>query len=55
MYQRNELFDPLTARENVLLSVLSIRGAYRPLRSPERDELASAGEIERKTKTPASC
>lgn len=45
MYQRNELFDPLTARENVLLSVLSLRGAYRPLRSPERDELAAADAV----------
>ena len=45
MYQRNELFDPLTAQENVLLSVLSLRGAYRPLRSPERDERANADAV----------
>jgi branched-chain amino acid transport system ATP-binding protein len=45
MYQRNELFDPLTARENVLLSILSLRGAYRPLRSPERDEAAAADAV----------
>ena len=45
MYQRNELFDPLTARENVLLSILSLHGAYRPLRSPERDELISADAV----------
>lgn len=45
MYQRNELFDPLTARENVLLSVLSVRGAYRPLRSPARDEVAAADAV----------
>ena len=42
MYQRNELFGPLTARENVLLSVASLRGAYRPFRSPEPAELAAA-------------
>jgi branched-chain amino acid transport system ATP-binding protein len=45
MYQRNELFDPLSARDNVLLSVLSLRGAYRPLRSPERDELHRADTV----------
>jgi len=45
MYQRNELFDPLSARENVLLSVTSLRGAYRPLRSPTPDEVARAGAV----------
>jgi branched-chain amino acid transport system ATP-binding protein len=45
MYQRNELFDPLSARENVLLSITSLRGAYRPLRSPTRDEFARADEV----------
>lgn len=45
MYQRNELFDPLSARDNVLLSVASLGGAYRPLRSPTRDELAQAGAV----------
>src|SRR5204862_167573 len=47
MYQRSELFDPLSALENVLLSVGSIRGAFRPLRSPlraERDEAAAVLE-----------
>ena len=45
MYQRNELFDPLTARENVLLSILALRGAYRPHRSPARDERANADAV----------
>ena len=45
MYQRNELFDPLSARENVLLSILSLHGAYRPLRSPERADLVSADVV----------
>jgi ABC-type branched-subunit amino acid transport system ATPase component len=34
MYQRNELFDPLSALDNVLLSIASIGGAYRLFRSP---------------------
>ena len=42
MYQRNELFDPLSARENVLLSIASAGGAYRPHRSPPRSELDGA-------------
>ena len=45
MYQRNELFDLLSARENVLLSIVSLRGAYRPLRSPAREELARADAV----------
>ena len=45
MYQRNELFDPLTARENVLLSILSLRGAYRPLRSPDAVALREADAV----------
>ena len=45
MYQRNELFDPLSARENVLLSIMSLRGAYRPLQSPSRDELRQADAV----------
>ena len=45
MYQRNELFDLLSARENALLSVASLRGAYRPLRSPGADELAEADRL----------
>ncbi|MDQ6859189.1 MAG: ABC transporter ATP-binding protein [Chloroflexota bacterium] len=34
MYQRNELFDRSSALDNVLLSVGSLRGAYRLFRSP---------------------
>jgi ABC-type branched-subunit amino acid transport system ATPase component len=45
MYQRNELFDPLTARDNVLVSVSSLAGAYRPLRSPRPDETAQADAV----------
>jgi branched-chain amino acid transport system ATP-binding protein len=45
MYQRNELFDPLSARENALLSVTSLRGAYRPLRSPTADEITQADAV----------
>lgn len=45
MYQRNELFDPLTARENVLLSIASAGGAYRPHRSPPQAELSAADGV----------
>lgn len=45
MYQRNELFDPLSARENVLLSITSLGGAYRPLRSPTSAEVAQAEAV----------
>ena len=45
MYQRNELFDPLSARENVLLSIGSLRGAYRLFRSPGADELVQADRL----------
>ena len=42
MYQRNELFDPLSVRDNVLLSIASAGGAYRPFRSPTVAELIRA-------------
>jgi len=42
MYQRNELFDPLSARDNVLLSIASLGGAYRAHRSPTRAEADGA-------------
>ena len=45
MYQRNELFDPLSARENVLLSIVSLGGAYRPVRSPGPEETAPADAV----------
>ncbi len=45
MYQRNELFDPLSTRDNALLAVASLGGAYRPLRSPRPDETAHADTV----------
>jgi branched-chain amino acid transport system ATP-binding protein len=45
MYQRNELFDPLSVRDNVLLASSSLGGAYRPLRSPSSAEVAQAAEV----------
>jgi branched-chain amino acid transport system ATP-binding protein len=45
MYQRNELFDPLSTRDNVLLSVASLHGAYRAFRSPGAREVAEANAI----------
>ncbi|HEX9269979.1 MAG TPA: ABC transporter ATP-binding protein, partial [Candidatus Limnocylindria bacterium] len=45
MYQRNELFDPLTARDNVLLALIALDGAYRPGRSPSRADLAGAQAV----------
>ena len=45
MYQRNELFDPLSARDNVLLSNTSLGGAYRPFRSSTADEVARADAV----------
>jgi len=42
MYQRNELFDTLTALENVALAVAARSGPYRPFRSPPRGELEAA-------------
>ena len=44
MYQRNELFEPLTARENVALAVLARAGAYRA-GPPSRAERASADAL----------
>jgi branched-chain amino acid transport system ATP-binding protein len=45
MYQRNELFDPLSVLDNVLLSIGSIDGAYRPHRSPLRSERTAAAAV----------
>jgi ABC-type branched-subunit amino acid transport system ATPase component len=45
MYQRNELFDPLPARDNVAIAVAAAAGPYRPLRSPPASELAAADEL----------
>jgi len=45
MYQRNELFETLSAEDNVLLALGAARGPYRPLGSPTAAERASAWEI----------
>ena len=45
MYQRNELFDPLPARDNVAIAVAAAAGPYRPFRSPPARELAAADEL----------
>ncbi len=45
MYQRNELFEPLAARDNVALAVGAGRGPYRPLTSAPSAELAAADEL----------
>ena len=45
MYQRNELFDPLTARENVAVSIGAARGPYRPFTSPPVADLAAADAL----------
>jgi ABC-type branched-subunit amino acid transport system ATPase component len=45
MYQRNELFDPLSALDNVLVAVGSLRGAYRAFRSPLPAERTAAEDV----------
>jgi branched-chain amino acid transport system ATP-binding protein len=45
MYQRNELFDPLPARDNVAIAVAAAAGPYRPFRAPPASELAAADEL----------
>jgi branched-chain amino acid transport system ATP-binding protein len=45
MYQRNELFDPLSALDNVLLSIGSLGGAFRPFRSPAPSERTEAEAV----------
>ncbi len=45
MYQRNELFDPLSARENVALAVGAQAGPYRPFTSPPVSERAVAERL----------
>jgi ABC-type branched-subunit amino acid transport system ATPase component len=42
VYQRAELFAPLSARENVALAVAARRGPYRVFRAPPRSEHAEA-------------
>jgi ABC-type branched-subunit amino acid transport system ATPase component len=45
MYQRNELFDPLTARENIALALRASSGPYRPFTSPAAREVAQADAL----------
>jgi len=45
MYQRNELFDPLAARDNVAIAVAAAAGPYRPFRSPPASELVAADDL----------
>ena len=45
MYQRNELFEPLTAAENVLLAVGAARGPYRPFTRPSATDRAASHEL----------
>jgi ABC-type branched-subunit amino acid transport system ATPase component len=45
MYQRNELFATLSARENVALAVAAKAGPYRPLRAPPSREYDLAIEV----------
>jgi len=42
VYQRTELFAPLSARENVALAVAARAGPYRPFGAPPRTEYAAA-------------
>jgi len=45
MYQRNELFDPLPARDNVAMAAAAAAGPYRPFRAPPATELLMADEL----------
>jgi branched-chain amino acid transport system ATP-binding protein len=45
VYQRTELFAPLSARDNVALAVAARRGPYRVFRAPPRSEHADAGAM----------
>jgi ABC-type branched-subunit amino acid transport system ATPase component len=45
MYQRNELFDPLPARENVALALRAATGPYRPFTAPARSVAAVADAL----------
>ena len=45
MYQRNELFDPLPARDNVALALGASTGPYRPFTAPPRAERPAADEL----------
>jgi branched-chain amino acid transport system ATP-binding protein len=45
MYQRNELFEPLTAAQSVELAHGASRGPYRPFTSPNARDRAAADEL----------
>jgi ABC-type branched-subunit amino acid transport system ATPase component len=45
MYQRNELFDPLSARDNVALAVGAASGPYRPFTAPGAARLAACDAL----------
>jgi ABC-type branched-subunit amino acid transport system ATPase component len=45
VFQRTELFSPLSARENVVLAVSARRGPYRVFRAAPRSEYANADAI----------
>ena len=45
MYQRNELFPSLSARDNVALAVAAREGPYRPLASPPSSERVAAEDL----------
>jgi branched-chain amino acid transport system ATP-binding protein len=45
MYQRNELFDAFSARENVALALAAAAGPYRPFTGPPKRERAASDEL----------
>ena len=45
MYQRNELFETLSAGDNVALALGAARGSYRPFTSPSREEALAARDL----------
>ncbi len=45
VYQRTELFAPLSARDNVALAVAARRGPYRVFRAPPRAEYSEADAV----------
>jgi branched-chain amino acid transport system ATP-binding protein len=45
MYQRNELFDPLSARDNLALAIAASAGPYRPFTSPPAADRATSQEL----------
>jgi len=45
VYQRTELFAPLSARENVALAVAARAGPYRGFRAPPRSEYTAADAL----------